>query len=110
MVREPQADPHVEVQVKGDRFKATARDATAEEKAEMWPTMTTEWPAYDDYQTKTEREIPIVVLERADGLVRAAVAGLRQLRDLGARLVPELLEAQRVDRGRPARAGRGRGR
>ena len=28
----------------------------------MWPTMTTEWPAYDDYQKKTDREIPIVVL------------------------------------------------
>ena len=57
-------NPDVEVQVKDDRFKATARDATAEEKAEMWPTMTTEWPAYDDYQKKTDREIPVVVLER----------------------------------------------
>jgi deazaflavin-dependent oxidoreductase (nitroreductase family) len=58
-------DPNVEVQVLGDRFKGTARDATPEEKAEMWPTMTKEWPAYDEYQTKTDREIPIVVLERA---------------------------------------------
>ena len=57
-------NPDVEVQVKDDRFKATARDATPEEKAEMWPTMTSEWPAYDDYQKKTDREIPIVVLER----------------------------------------------
>jgi deazaflavin-dependent oxidoreductase (nitroreductase family) len=57
-------DPNVEVQVKGDRFKATAREATPEEKADMWPTMTKEWPAYDEYQTKTDREIPIVVLER----------------------------------------------
>jgi deazaflavin-dependent oxidoreductase (nitroreductase family) len=56
--------PEVEVQVKDDRFKAKARDATPEEKAEMWPTMTGEWPAYDDYQKKTDREIPIVVLER----------------------------------------------
>ena len=30
----------------------------------MWPTMTKEWPAYDDYQRKTDREIPVVVLER----------------------------------------------
>ena len=59
------ADPEVEVQVKGDRFKANARVATTEEKAEMWPTMTKEWPAYDDYQKKTDRPIPIVVLERA---------------------------------------------
>ena len=57
-------DPNVEVQVWGDRFKATARDATSEEKADMWPTMTKEWPAYDEYQSKTDREIPIVVLER----------------------------------------------
>ena len=60
-----EADPEVEVQVKADRFKAKARTATAEEKAAMWSTMTKEWPAYDDYQKKTDREIPIVVLERA---------------------------------------------
>jgi deazaflavin-dependent oxidoreductase (nitroreductase family) len=59
-----EADPEVEVQVMADRFKAKARVATPEEKAEMWPTMTKEWPAYDDYQKKTDREIPIVVLER----------------------------------------------
>ena len=32
----------------------------------MWQTMTAEWPAYDDYQKKTDREIPIVVLERVE--------------------------------------------
>ena len=55
----------VEIQVKGDRFKARARDATPDEKPEMWKTMTAEWPAYDEYQEKTDREIPVVVLERA---------------------------------------------
>ncbi|MEU3164432.1 nitroreductase family deazaflavin-dependent oxidoreductase [Streptosporangium sp. NPDC006930] len=60
-----QADPEVEVQVLGDRFKARARTATPEEKPEMWSIMAAAWPAYDDYQTKTEREIPVVVLERA---------------------------------------------
>jgi deazaflavin-dependent oxidoreductase (nitroreductase family) len=59
-----EADPDVEVQVKDDRFKARARTASPDEKAEMWPTMTAEWPAYDDYQKKTDRDIPIVVLER----------------------------------------------
>ena len=59
-----QADPDVEVQVWGDRFRARARTATAEERSEMWPIMTAAWPDYDVYQTKTEREIPIVVLER----------------------------------------------
>jgi len=62
--RNLEADPAVEVQVKGDRFKARARDATRDEKPEMWKTMTAEWPAYDDYQKRTERRIPVVVLER----------------------------------------------
>lgn len=59
------ADPEVEVQVMGDRFKARARTATAEEKPRLWQLMVGEWPSYDDYQQKTEREIPIVVLERS---------------------------------------------
>ena len=58
------ANPEVEVQVKGERFKAHARDATPEEKPELWKTMARAWPAYDEYQTKTSREIPIVILER----------------------------------------------
>ena len=53
------------MQIKGDRFKARARTASAEEKPEMWKTMTAEWPEYDDYQQRTEREIPVVVLERS---------------------------------------------
>lgn len=58
-------EPNVEVQVWGDRFKARARTASAEEKPEIWKTMVGEWPAYDEYQQRTEREIPVVVLERA---------------------------------------------
>jgi deazaflavin-dependent oxidoreductase (nitroreductase family) len=53
------------VQVKGDRFTATARTAGADEKPGLWKTMVAEWPAYDEYQEKTSREIPVVVLERA---------------------------------------------
>jgi deazaflavin-dependent oxidoreductase (nitroreductase family) len=60
-----EAEPDVEVQVKGDRFPARARTASADEKPEMWRTMTATWPAYDEYQQKTSREIPVVVLERA---------------------------------------------
>jgi deazaflavin-dependent oxidoreductase (nitroreductase family) len=55
--------PDVEVQVMDERFPARARDATPEERRELWKTMTAEWPAYDDYQRKTSREIPVVVLE-----------------------------------------------
>lgn len=59
-----QAEPEVRVQVKGDRFTARARTATPQEKPEMWRRMAEVWPAYDEYQTKTDREIPVVVLER----------------------------------------------
>ena len=58
-------DPDVEVQVLDDRFRAHARDATPAERPAMWREMTSHWPAYDDYQRRTEREIAIVVLERA---------------------------------------------
>jgi deazaflavin-dependent oxidoreductase (nitroreductase family) len=59
-----EASPEVEVQVGADRFPARARTANEDERAEMWKTMTAEWPAYDEYQTKTDREIPIVVITR----------------------------------------------
>lgn len=59
-----QAEPEVEVQVKGDRFKARARTADAEEKPALWETMVGRWPKYAEYQEKTDREIPVVVLER----------------------------------------------
>ena len=58
-------DPDVEVQVWGDRFAARARPATDEEQSRLWPVMTAVWPDYDAYQRKTERPIPLVILERA---------------------------------------------
>ncbi|MGO9975286.1 MAG: nitroreductase family deazaflavin-dependent oxidoreductase [Solirubrobacteraceae bacterium] len=59
------ADPHVRVQVLDDRFDAVARTAEGAEREELWKLMTQAWPAYDQYQTKTDREIPVVVLDRA---------------------------------------------
>jgi deazaflavin-dependent oxidoreductase (nitroreductase family) len=56
--------PEVTVQVRGDRFKAHARTASPEEKPELWKLMTQRWTAYDEYQHKTARDIPVVVLER----------------------------------------------
>ena len=56
-------NPEVGIQVKGAKLRARARTATPEEKAELWPVMTKEWPPYDEYQTKTTREIPVVVVE-----------------------------------------------
>jgi deazaflavin-dependent oxidoreductase (nitroreductase family) len=57
-------DPEVEVQVLDDRFSAHARTATDDERPELWQLVTERWPAYRDYQARTKREIPVVVLER----------------------------------------------
>ena len=58
------ANPEVEVQVKADRFRARARTAEPSEKPGMWQTMVRAWPDYEEYRKKTDREIPVVVLER----------------------------------------------
>ncbi len=56
-------NPAVGLQVAADRFTATARTATPEEKAGLWSTMTAIWPRYEEYQQRTERDIPLVLLE-----------------------------------------------
>ncbi|MER5813038.1 nitroreductase family deazaflavin-dependent oxidoreductase [Streptomyces sp. NPDC002033] len=61
--RNLKADPRVRVQVGPKVLQGTARTATSEERAAFWPVMTGHWPAYDEYQAKTDREIPIVVIE-----------------------------------------------
>lgn len=55
--------PEVHVQVKGEKFTARARVASGEERARLWDVMAGIWPDYNDYQTKTSREIPVVVLD-----------------------------------------------
>lgn len=60
------AHPTVGVQVKDDRFQAKARTATAEERERLWPMMAEIWPSYDDYQERTDRQIPLVILEREE--------------------------------------------
>ena len=57
-----EADPEVEIQVLDDVLPATARTATGEERERLWALMRQIWPAYDEYQTKTDRQIPVVVL------------------------------------------------
>ena len=59
------AQPEVQLQVMADRFKARARTASAAERAKLWKTMAAIWPPYDEYQAKTTRQIPVVILERA---------------------------------------------
>ncbi len=56
-------NPEVEIQVKSDRLQANARPATAEEKPALWSKMAGTWPAYNDYQKRTSREIPVVIIE-----------------------------------------------
>ena len=58
------ANPDVAVQVEAEKFKAKARTATAEEKPRLWETMAKIFPNYNEYQQKTTRDIPVVVLER----------------------------------------------
>jgi deazaflavin-dependent oxidoreductase (nitroreductase family) len=65
--RNIEADPAVTVQIRGEKFPALARVAAPEEKPAMWRHMTEVWPDYDEYQKKTDRAIPVVVLERTNG-------------------------------------------
>src|SRR2546421_4999886 len=59
------ADPNVHVQVKSDRFAAVAPTAeVGAERDRLWKIMTDVWPNYDQYQERTTRVIPVVVLER----------------------------------------------
>jgi deazaflavin-dependent oxidoreductase (nitroreductase family) len=60
-----EADPSVEVQVGAERFPARARVAEGEEREQLWRQMAEIWPDFDEYQKKTERRIPVVVLDRA---------------------------------------------
>ena len=57
------ADPHVELQDGPVRQDMTAREVTGDERAEWWERAVAAWPAYADYQAKTERVIPVFVLE-----------------------------------------------
>ena len=57
-------NPDVEVSLKGgDRRPMKARVASAEERARLWPQVTAAYKNYAGYQTKTQREIPLVLLE-----------------------------------------------
>ncbi len=59
------ADPHVTLQDHAKVMELRARPATPEERAQWWPRAVAAWPPYEEYQTKTEREIPVVILEPA---------------------------------------------
>ena len=62
--RNLEADPHVFVQVADERFEALARPATDRDRQRLWRLMASIWSEYDQYQKRTTREIPVVILER----------------------------------------------
>jgi deazaflavin-dependent oxidoreductase (nitroreductase family) len=57
------ADPHVELQDGAVRQDMTARELTGDEKAAWWERAVAAWPDYAGYQQRTDREIPVFVLE-----------------------------------------------
>ncbi len=59
-----QDDPKVKLQIKGDKFNAVARTAESPEREQLWAEAVKQWPNYDIYQSRTDRKIPVVVLER----------------------------------------------
>jgi deazaflavin-dependent oxidoreductase (nitroreductase family) len=56
------ADPAVELTVAGTTRPMLARTANAEERAELWPVVVAAYDGYADYQRRTTREIPVVIL------------------------------------------------
>src|SRR5215472_10658029 len=56
-----EANPRVELQEGRERLACTARRASAEEKARLWPRLVAIYPQYADYQKRTTRDIPVVI-------------------------------------------------
>jgi deazaflavin-dependent oxidoreductase (nitroreductase family) len=61
------ANPAVDLQVGAEKFTARARTATPDEKPELWRLMNAVYAQYENYQARTTRDIPVVVLEPAGG-------------------------------------------
>lgn len=59
------ADPKVSVQIKKEVLELVARDASDDERAKYWPQLVKMYPSYEDYQSWTDRTIPIVVCDPA---------------------------------------------
>lgn len=59
------AEPRATVQVDGERFPVVARTAEPDERRRLWALAVAEYPGYIDYQSRTDRVIPVVLLRRA---------------------------------------------
>jgi deazaflavin-dependent oxidoreductase (nitroreductase family) len=57
------ANPDCEVEIGREQLVVRARTASPEEKAALWPRLVAMYRDYDDYQARTDREIPVVILE-----------------------------------------------
>jgi len=57
------ANPKVSVQIKNEVLDLTARDATEAERAEYWPKLVEMYSSFDDYQSWTDRVIPVVICD-----------------------------------------------
>lgn len=55
-------NPQVEVEVGGQKKAMVARRASPQEKAALWPKLVAMYPSYDDYQARTDRDIPVVIV------------------------------------------------
>jgi deazaflavin-dependent oxidoreductase (nitroreductase family) len=60
------ANPHIELQDGPDKREMVAREVTGDEKATWWARAVEAYPDYADYQKKTDRQIPVFVLEPKD--------------------------------------------
>jgi deazaflavin-dependent oxidoreductase (nitroreductase family) len=58
-----EANPDVEVQVANEKFRGRAETVTGARREELWNLMVPIWPPYTEYQTKTQRQIPVVLLK-----------------------------------------------
>jgi deazaflavin-dependent oxidoreductase (nitroreductase family) len=82
-----QANPGVQVQVKAEKFAARARTADADERAALWPKMVELYSPYEQYQKKTGRQIPLVILERV------APLSVKKLMEAANAAVPKIAPA-----------------
>lgn len=57
------ANPTVTIQIKDEVLHLTARDATEQEKSEYWPKLVAMYSSFDDYQSWTDRIIPVVICD-----------------------------------------------
>ena len=57
------ANPKVSIQIKDEVLELTARDATEAERAEYWPKLVEMYSGFDDYQSWTDRVIPVVICD-----------------------------------------------